>query len=62
MVAELGEVLLGRDAGRRSPEEITLFKSVGVAVEDLAAARLVYERAIAGGSGTRIELGGERRD
>jgi len=62
IVAELGEVLLGNDPGRRSAEEITLFKSVGVAVEDLAAARLVYERAIAAGSGTRLELGGERHD
>ena len=61
IVAELGEVLLGRDPGRRSPEEITLFKSVGVAVEDLAAARVVYARAVAAGAGTRLELGGERR-
>ena len=61
IVAELGEVLLGTRPGRRSPEEITLFKSVGVAVEDLAAARLVYARALAAGAGTRVELGGERR-
>jgi alanine dehydrogenase len=44
--AEIGEVILGTAAGRASPEEITLFKSVGVAVEDVVAADLVY-RAVA---------------
>jgi len=43
--AEIGEVILGKLAGRRSPDEITLFKSVGVAVEDLVAAALVYRAA-----------------
>ncbi|MBV9109378.1 MAG: ornithine cyclodeaminase family protein, partial [Gemmatimonadetes bacterium] len=62
IVAELGEVLLGGDPGRRSAEEITIFKSVGVAVEDLAAARVAYARAIDAGVGTRLELGGERHD
>jgi alanine dehydrogenase len=47
--AELGEVVAGTKSGRASDEEITLFKSVGVAVEDVAAASLVYERAVAGG-------------
>ncbi|HYV40242.1 MAG TPA: ornithine cyclodeaminase family protein, partial [Thermoanaerobaculia bacterium] len=47
--AEIGEVILGAAAGRASPEEITLFKSVGVAVEDLAAADLVYQAAVAEG-------------
>jgi ornithine cyclodeaminase/alanine dehydrogenase-like protein (mu-crystallin family) len=44
-VVEIGEVLAGKAAGRRSPDEITLFKSVGVAVEDLAAAELVHRKA-----------------
>jgi ornithine cyclodeaminase/alanine dehydrogenase-like protein (mu-crystallin family) len=44
-VAEIGEALAGAAAGRQSPDEITLFKSVGVAVEDVAAAALVYEAA-----------------
>lgn len=44
--AEIGEVVAGIKAGRQSAEEITLFKSVGVAVEDVAAADLVYRRAI----------------
>jgi ornithine cyclodeaminase/alanine dehydrogenase-like protein (mu-crystallin family) len=44
--AEIGEVFAGKSAGRTSAEEITLFKSVGVAVEDLAAADLVYRAAL----------------
>ena len=43
--AELGELILGRPGGRRSADEITLFKSVGVAVQDAAAARVALERA-----------------
>lgn len=40
---ELGEIAAGRRPGRRSPEEITLFKSVGLAVQDLVAARWILE-------------------
>jgi len=43
--AELGEILEGTAEGRRTPQEITLFKSVGLAVEDLGAADIVYRRA-----------------
>jgi len=42
---ELGEVLAGSQPGRESEDEITLYKSVGVAVEDVVAANLVYKRA-----------------
>jgi alanine dehydrogenase len=42
--AELGDVLSGKSRGRESAEEVTLFKSVGVAVEDITAARVVYDR------------------
>jgi alanine dehydrogenase len=45
--AEIGEVVVDAKPGRASDEEITLFKSVGVAVEDIVAADLVYQRAIA---------------
>jgi alanine dehydrogenase len=45
VLAEIGEVLAGSKSGRESDEEITLFKSVGVAVEDIAAADLVYRNA-----------------
>jgi len=51
--AELGEIVAGRKPGRASPEEITLFKSVGVAVQDVAAAGAVLEAA------RRLNLGAE---
>lgn len=60
IVAELGEVLTGQAGGRSSPDEVTLFKSLGLAVEDVAAARHVYEKALAAGGGTAVELGGGR--
>ena len=43
-VAELGRVLLGEEAGRADEHEITVFDSTGLAVQDLAIARAVYER------------------
>jgi ornithine cyclodeaminase/alanine dehydrogenase-like protein (mu-crystallin family) len=55
-VTELGEVLAGSRPGRSSPEELTVYKSTGHAVEDAAAAALVYRRALATGSGTTLEL------
>ncbi len=54
---EIGEVLLGRIDGRTSPGEITLFKSLGLAVEDLQAAHFIVERARAAGMGAEIEIG-----
>jgi ornithine cyclodeaminase/alanine dehydrogenase-like protein (mu-crystallin family) len=53
---ELGELLAGSHPGRTSPDELTVYKSMGHAVEDAAAARLVYERAVERGVGTEIEL------
>jgi alanine dehydrogenase len=55
-VAELGEVLDGSRRGRTTPVEITLYKSVGVAVQDLAAAALVLAAARERGTGLEIEL------
>jgi alanine dehydrogenase len=52
---ELGEVLAGR-GGRTSAEQLTVYKSMGHAVEDAVAARLVYERAVATGAGARLQL------
>ena len=57
---EIGDLLLGRGAGRRAPEEITLFKSLGLAIEDLASAHHIYAKAAERGLGTRVELGGSR--
>lgn len=60
VVAELGELLIGRGVGRRDDGEITLFKSLGLAIEDLAAASHVYAQATRTGAGVRVELGGAR--
>jgi ornithine cyclodeaminase len=54
--AELGEVLVGAAPGRTSPDEITLFKSLGLAVEDLWAADHVFRKAEKTGSGTWVEF------
>jgi ornithine cyclodeaminase len=54
--AELGEVLIGAAPGRTSPEELTVFKSLGLAVEDLAAAEHVLRRAEAEGIGSVVSL------
>jgi alanine dehydrogenase len=49
--AEIGEIVAGHKAGRTSPDEITFFKSVGLAVQDVAVARLIVERASVAGVG-----------
>jgi ornithine cyclodeaminase len=54
--AELGELLEGQSPGRLTPQEITLFKSVGLAVEDLGAADIVYRRAQGDDDVPRIDL------
>jgi len=58
LVAELGEVVSGSVPGRTSESEITVFKSLGLAVEDLAAAHLAFERARQQGKGIEIDFGG----
>jgi ornithine cyclodeaminase/alanine dehydrogenase-like protein (mu-crystallin family) len=54
--AELGEIVSGRKTGRTSAEEITIFDSTGTALQDVAAAALVYERALRTGKGLRVNL------
>jgi ornithine cyclodeaminase/alanine dehydrogenase-like protein (mu-crystallin family) len=54
--AELGEVLAGTGPGRTSPQEITVFESLGLAVEDLAAAEYLMRRARETGAGTTVEF------
>lgn len=53
---ELGEVVLGRVGGRSDDQQITIFKSLGMAVEDVVAADLVYRRAVDTGTGTELTL------
>ena len=54
--AELGEILIGAAKGRTGADEITLFKSLGIAVEDLASAQLLHAKALREGVGTRVEF------
>jgi ornithine cyclodeaminase/alanine dehydrogenase-like protein (mu-crystallin family) len=54
--AELGEVLAGMQPGRQGPAELTLFRSLGIGVEDLAAAELAVATARRQGLGTEVEL------
>jgi alanine dehydrogenase len=53
---ELRDIAAGYRRGRTSPSDITLFKSGGIALEDIAIAKLVYERAVEGGVGRRLEI------
>jgi ornithine cyclodeaminase/alanine dehydrogenase-like protein (mu-crystallin family) len=54
--AEIGELLIGSVEGRRSPDELTVFKSLGLAVQDLAAAEHVLRRAEAEDAGSVVSL------
>ncbi len=60
ILGELGDVLLGRVPGRRSLDEITLFRSLGLAVEDVATAHFLYREAQEAGLGVWAPLGGLR--
>jgi ornithine cyclodeaminase/alanine dehydrogenase-like protein (mu-crystallin family) len=60
VAGEIGEVLLGKVEGRTDPDQVTIFESLGLAIEDLAAVQHIYRRAQETGRGTRVELGGER--
>jgi ornithine cyclodeaminase len=59
IVGELGEVLNGKISGRKSASEITLFKSLGIAIEDLAAAYHVLQKARQSNLGLWVEIGGQ---
>lgn len=56
MYAELGEVVNGEKPGRTNDEDITIFKSNGLAIQDAATAKLVYDKAVAAGIGQSVEL------
>jgi ornithine cyclodeaminase len=53
---ELGEVIAGTRPGRTAPEQLTVYKSMGHAVEDAVAADLVYRAARAAGAGVEVDL------
>jgi alanine dehydrogenase len=54
--AELGEVVAGQKSPRQSPDEVIIFDSTGMALQDVAAAACVYEKAIATKRGMRVDL------
>jgi alanine dehydrogenase len=54
--AELGQVIAGHKPGRETPDEIIVFDSTGTALQDVAAAAIVYEKALAAGSGTKLNF------
>ena len=54
--AEIGELLIGKATGRTSPTELTLFKSLGLGVEDLASAAFILDKAKRDGAGTFVEF------
>jgi alanine dehydrogenase len=54
--AELSDVVTGRRPGRTRDDEITIFDSSGTALQDVAAAVVVYEKALANGCGTTVRL------
>ena len=55
-VTEIGEVIAGTKPGRTAPEQLTVYTSTGHAVEDAAAVKIVYERALAEGAGHKVPL------
>jgi ornithine cyclodeaminase len=55
-ICQAGEVLLDPERGRRSDDQITVFKGIGSAVLDAAAASMLYERAVATGVGLKVSL------
>jgi ornithine cyclodeaminase/alanine dehydrogenase len=54
--ADLGEIVTGAAPGRESPEERTMSLNLGLAIEDVATARIIYQRALAGGVGLDLPL------
>jgi ornithine cyclodeaminase/alanine dehydrogenase len=54
-VRELGQVIVGRFPGRKQPQDVTLFKSLGIGIEDVAVAAKVYVRALELGLGTPVD-------
>jgi ornithine cyclodeaminase/alanine dehydrogenase-like protein (mu-crystallin family) len=53
---EIGELISSKITGRTSPDEITVFKSVGVAIQDLAMASFAYKKACQAGTGNDIKI------
>lgn len=54
--AELGEIITGKKTARENDHEITIFKSNGLAIQDAATAKLIYEKALQAGIGVKVEI------
>ena len=62
ILAEIGDILLDKMKGRASKEDITLFKSLGLAVEDVAAAHFIYQKLSGQGGGRWIEFNATKKE
>jgi ornithine cyclodeaminase len=60
LLGEIGEVFLGKVTGRVSPDDVTVYESLGIALEDLAAAHEIHRHALENGAGTWLEWGGPK--
>lgn len=58
--AELGQIVAGQKPGRESDEEIIIFDSTGMALQDVAAAAIVYEKAVVSNTGVRLDFAGQK--
>ena len=56
ILGELGAVAAGMAPGRTGPEDVTIFKSTGIAIEDVVAASLIYQAALARGVGVTVAM------
>jgi ornithine cyclodeaminase/alanine dehydrogenase len=54
--AEMGEIILGKKPGRENPDEVTIFDTVGMAIQDIVTAAMLYQGALEKGLGTRYEF------
>jgi len=61
LLGEIGDVFLERIPGRLSADDVTVYESLGIAIEDLAAAHFIHQRAQETGAGTWLEWGGPSR-
>jgi ornithine cyclodeaminase/alanine dehydrogenase-like protein (mu-crystallin family) len=57
IIGEIGDVLLGTKPGRQNADQITIYKSLGITAQDLAAAQFVYDSAVRANTGLSVDLG-----
>ena len=56
LVGEIGEVIADTKRGRTSPDDITIYKSLGIAIQDVATGHMVYRKAVEIGLGTHVQI------